>query len=401
MSEIRLAHLHEAQLKVVRTDARVKVLCCGRQWGKTTLSASELILHALVRAEPCWWVYPTDRNANQAWRELMRILRPVEGVAIYKDDRLIEFDNGGWIQVVSSYTPQNLRGANLGFAVLDEAAYMENDFWPTVVQPMLVKRDAPAMIISTPNGFNWFYDEYMRGMRGEDGYAAFHFTSYDNPLLPPHALDRLRATMSAKRFAQEIMAEFVSDALSVFREVEAVLQGDVELSPLDNSTYVMGVDWGRKTDYTAISVWNATEAREVELARFNDVGFDRQSHEIQLLAEKWSVNLIVAEETGMGLAATERLQSMGLPVIPFRMTYASKRPLIEAFALAIEKREVTLLPDPVGLQELRAYTEQQNPRTGMISYSAPSGAHDDTVIARALAYSQVGVPMGDIVVLEW
>jgi hypothetical protein len=74
-----------------------------------------------------------------------------------------------------------------------------------------------------------------------------------------------------------------------------------------------------------------------------------------------------------------------LAVRPFATTAKSKPPLIEGLALAIERRELTLLPDPVLLHELRAYTLERMSEGGF-RYSAPSGQHDDTVIATALAW---------------
>ena len=53
--------------------------------------------------------------------------------------------------------------------------------------------------------------------------------------------------------------------------------------------------------------------------------------------------------------------------------------------MAIEQGSIQLLNDPVGKAELEAY-ERSVTETGMSKYSAPSGMHDDTVIARALKY---------------
>jgi len=69
----------------------------------------------------------------------------------------------------------------------------------------------------------------------------------------------------------------------------------------------------------------------------------------------------------------------------FETTGASKSPLIQSLALALERTEAQWLNDPVGKAELMAYESKISPQTGRVSYSAPEGQHDDTVIARALA----------------
>jgi hypothetical protein len=45
---------------------------------------------------------------------------------------------------------------------------------------------------------------------------------------------------------------------------------------------------------------------------------------------------------------------------------------------------MTFIDDPIATRELEAYEAKRNETTGRISYNAPAGFHDDTVIARAL-----------------
>jgi hypothetical protein len=75
-----------------------------------------------------------------------------------------------------------------------------------------------------------------------------------------------------------------------------------------------------------------------------------------------------------------------LPVVAFTTTAQSKGPLIESLVLAIEKREVTLLNDPVLINELEAYERTVSKETGRSKYSAPEGMHDDVVISCALGW---------------
>ena len=72
----------------------------------------------------------------------------------------------------------------------------------------------------------------------------------------------------------------------------------------------------------------------------------------------------------------------------FATTAKSKSPLIEALALALERRQLWLLDDPVLLGELASYALERLPGGGY-RYRAPAGMHDDTVIALALAWHGV------------
>ncbi|MBA3873665.1 MAG: hypothetical protein H0X30_31415, partial [Anaerolineae bacterium] len=94
---------------------------------------------------------------------------------------------------------------------------------------------------------------------------------------------------------------------------------------------------------------------------------------------------IYAESYSIGSPNIEALQQEGLPIHPFVTTAASKPALIESLALAIERRDLALLPDDILLDELANYRMERLPAGGY-RYSAPSGLHDDLVIATALAW---------------
>ena len=105
-----------------------------------------------------------------------------------------------------------------------------------------------------------------------------------------------------------------------------------------------------------------------------------------MLAERWNVsNNIVAERNSMGEPLIEQLSRDGLPVTSFQTTAQSKAQAIDALALAFERSEIRILPEPVLVGELQAYEMQRLP-SGMMRYSAPDGMHDDTVMALALAW---------------
>jgi hypothetical protein len=50
-----------------------------------------------------------------------------------------------------------------------------------------------------------------------------------------------------------------------------------------------------------------------------------------------------------------------------------------------DRDPLTIIPDPVLLHELQAYTVERLP-SGRYRYNAPPGEHDDTVVSLALAW---------------
>lgn len=301
-------------------------------------------------------------------------------------ERRLDFPTGGYIAIRSTHDPDNLRGAGLDFAVLDEAAFMQPSVWPQVVRPMLMDSDGGAMFLSTPYGRNHFWELYKLGLDPEESqWLSFHFSSYANPLIPRAELDAIRRVTPERVWREEYMAEFVEDSGQVFRRIHEAATAPRDTLPVSGRRYVAGVDWGRENDYTVIAVLDAETRQMVALDRFREIGWEQQRGRLRALCERWGAAVIWAEANSIGAPNIEALQAEGLPVRPFTTTARSKSALIEGLALALERGDVALLPDEVLLGELASYRLQRLPEGGY-RYSAPPGAHDDCVIALALAW---------------
>ena len=385
---------HLGQELVLDHRARFKVVACGRRWGKTELGKTALLLKTAWDKKRGWWLAPTVMMASQVWRDLKASVRNWPGSIISESERRIDFDGDGMLAVRSAHHPDNLRGEGLDLAVLDEAAYMEPRVWPEIVRPMLTTTRGGALFLSTPFGRNWFWDQYRLGLDDEiPEWMSFHFATESNVLIARDELDSIRRQTSEHVWRTEYLAEFSDESGQVFRGIRAaVVPGRVE-APEAGHVYVAGVDWGRHHDFTVIAVIDATARRLVALDRFNNIGWRLQRGRLQTMAAHWRPLLIWAEANSIGAPNIEALQDEGLPMRSFLTTSKSKSPLIESLALAIERGFLSLLDDPVLLGELASFSLERLPGGGY-RYSAPPGAHDDTVIATALAW--YGVENGGI-----
>lgn len=298
----------------------------------------------------------------------------------------LDFATGGSITIRSTHAPDLLRGAGLDFVVLDEAAYMPPHTWAEVVRPMLLDRQGGALFLSTPNGRNWFHDLYALGQDTEQSeWESFQFPSSANPLIPAEEFEAIQRTTPERIWRAEYLAEFVDDAGVVFRGLREVATLDPQHRPQEGHRYVMGCDWGREQDFTALVVIDSSTKQMVAMERFQQIGWHLQRERLKAMALRWQVDVIWAEANSMGSVNIEALQRDGLPVRPFMTTARSKAPLIESLSLAIERGDVALLRDPVLVNELTAYTLERLAGGGY-RYAAPSGQHDDSVIALALAW---------------
>lgn len=389
VNEVRLQFetFHANQRRIYESGARFRVAACGRRFGKTTVGERALIKMA-VHGKHVWWTSPTADMAAKVWRALKWRLWPMD-CEIRESERIIWLPTGGMIEVKSTHEYHNLRGVGLDFVVLDEAAFMHMDVWPQVIRPMLLERKGGALFLSTPFGRNHFFDLYNLGLDPQEPeWEAFHFTSYDNPLIDPVELNNIQRNTPERIWQEEYLAEFIDGSGQVFRNVKGIISAPLDVQPVPGHRYVAGLDWARDVDYTVILVIDADTKQMVDIDRFNQVSWNLQRDRVKAMQAKWNLNEILAESNSIGSVNIEALQAEGLPVRPFQTTAQSKGPLIDALAAATENGRVAIQNHEALVGELLAYRIERLPGGGY-RYGAPAGQHDDTVIALALAWHGV------------
>lgn len=203
--------LHETQLSVANDNHRFRVICAGRRWGKSTL-AQLIVLKWATEAQGLYWIVsPTYKQSKQIhWRGLQQVV-PREWIAKKNEVELsITLKNGSIIELKGAENPDALRGVKLRGLVIDEIASIRNwDWlWQEVLRPTLTDYSAPALFISTPKGFNHFYELFQQGQSENDNYKSWRFTSYDNPYIPKTEIDIARTELTEDTFHQEYMADF-------------------------------------------------------------------------------------------------------------------------------------------------------------------------------------------------
>lgn len=330
------------------------------------------------------WVVPTYRNARAPWRFVEAQSAPVvRRLRINRTERVMEFPGGGRLSVYSADNDVGLRGEAFDVVIVDEAAMIREETYTDVLIPTLADRDGRMLLISTPKGRNWFYREWLRGHHGMPGYAAFHAPSNANPLATiRRAAELARDRVSDRTYRQEWLAEFVDDGGGVFRSVRAAATA---VRREGGQGCVIGVDWGRTTDATVISVIDPATGHQVYLDRFTDTAYAIQLSRLQAVYKRFPDALVIAEANSMGGPLVEELAARDIAVQPFMTTNASKAQLIDALALAFERGDIAILDDAIQIAELEAYETIRLP-SGLLRYSAPGGMHDDCVMALALAW---------------
>jgi phage FluMu gp28-like protein len=271
--------------------------------------------------------------------------------------------------------------------VVDEAALVVDleRAWQESVRPMLTDYRGDAWFLSTPKGTaNYFHTLYQKGhglLKGE--WRSWSMPTSANPLIDPAEIAAAREDLSDLAYSQEYEAAFVSWAGAVFRKILDA----VSTSPAQGKAAVIGADWGRTNDYTVFIVISET-GEVMEIDRFRGIEYSLQRARLQALYERHGKPTILAEANSMGGPVIEQLARDGLKVKPFWTSNASKAEAIETLALAFERGEIKIPNDPVLIGELQAFEAKPLP-SGLMRYEAPSGGHDDCVLALCIAWQGV------------
>ena len=288
------------------------------------------------------------------------------------------------IMFLSADNPESILGLGFKGIVVDEAARIPADVWHYTIRPTLAQTLGWATLISTPNGRGWFYDLHTRGKDPQEkDYQSFHFASNTNPYFPAEEWEEAKRTMPADVFRQEYEAEFLEDSAGVFRNVDDCL---MTTPPTRADDVAIGCDLAKHTDHTVLIAMDRKTGHCLDMERFNHLDWPIQKERIVNFYRRYN-GLLVMDATGIGDPVYDDLRHVIPRIEPVKLTNLSKTQLIQRLVVAVEQRQVgwptawTVVTD-----EIKRYEYQITPN-GSITYNAPSGYHDDCVIALSLANS--------------
>jgi hypothetical protein len=386
---VKIAY-HKNQAKVFDSDYRFKVIACGRRWGKTR-GAISWIVERLTETESHqlgWWVAPTYQQAKIAFRYFEKLFPT--GIIERKNlsELRIEFTVGSVLEFKTADKPDNLRGEGVNYLVLDECGVMNGDVWYEVLRPALMDTHGMACFIGTPKGKNFFHELYLKGKdKLEPDFNSWTFSSYDNSTIPDiiKEIDNAKQEMPEKLFEQEIMAIFHDDLGGVFRNVDGCTSGEYT-DPVHKREYFIGVDLAKYNDFTVICVICKKTKSLVAFDRFNKVDWSIQEKRILEMGDKYNKADILIDRGQVGDRVLENLQRRyegKVDGIMFNNT--NKTEMINKLSNLIEKGLIKYPHENVTLRdELKNYGYELLP-SGKLRMNAPSGYHDDCVIALGLA----------------
>jgi len=366
---IELNKPHDGQRAVLESDARFKVLMCGRRWGKSLISKNISITEALA-GRITGYVTPNYHLAKVFFDDIAKII-PSEIAQANKSDLTFKFVTGGEIRFFTGERLDNFRGLRLHNVIIDEAAYIPylQDAWNNAIRPTLTDFEGKALFISTPRGKDFFYNLYLRN---SGDWQSFKYTTYDNPFIKVSEIDDAKNSLPMAAFEQEFMANPSENAANPFG-IDFIRQNIQALS--NNNPICYGIDVAKSYDYTVICGLDINGA-VCSIDRFQS-DWSTTKAKIRGLA---NVPKLI-DATGVGDPIVEELQREDYLIEGFKFTSTSKQQLMEGLVSSIQQGNVKY-PDGIIVDELSIF-EYVYTAHG-VKYSAPNGMHDDCVCALAL-----------------
>ena len=382
-TEIILPRLHKGQLQVKAERKRRNVIDCGRRWGKNVLLQDLAVETSMIDQAPIGWCAPIYKQVLDDYRTLADILAPVLQRKSGSEMRL-ELLGGGTIEFWSMDKPDSIRGKKYKRFITNEAGMIPDivDIRNYILMPTLIDLQGDEYYAGTPKGMNGFFHLY--NMTG-DSWANWQMPSQTNPHIPASEFEEMRRSMTERAYQQEILARFLEGGGGVFRNVRQAATSEPLEEGIKGHSYTIGVDWGRTEDATVFDVFDENEMREVYIDRMQNTDYKMQRNRLVSLSNRFNGASILAEANSIGQPNIEALQEMDVPVTGFTTTNSTKAQIIQALELAFENGKMQILDEEVSINELMAYQSEKLP-SGLIRYGAPVGMHDDTVIAKALAW---------------
>lgn len=295
---------HPGQEIILEDEHRFQVASCGRRFGKSEVGGHRLLPEAIatrpmetylkdIRKRREFWITgPNYSDSEKEFRVLYNQLRrlgvPFDKPGTYNDpiggNMHISLWNGTFqVHAKSAAHPESLVGEGLHGMIVAEAAKVKERVWIKFLRPTLNDFGGWALLTSTPEGKNWFYESWQRGQDpNQRAWASWRMPSWANPYVYPLGakpeglmeirrrirerepvdediaravgvdpeVAQLMQDMTEPAFNQEIAADFTEFVGRVFKDFdEEVHVSDLKYNP-EWETYA-AVDYG----FTNPNVW--------------------------------------------------------------------------------------------------------------------------------------------------
>jgi len=343
LHDIHLPKPHPKQEAFIRNPAKRKVVKAGRRGGKT-VGMGILAVEEFIAGHRILYAAPTMEQVGRFWTTVVRALHePIRLKVLHKNESEHYIELPGTEQRIKAKTAWNadsMRGDYADKLILDEFQLMNEDVWNLVGAPMLLDNDGDVAFIYTPPSLRnrakskasdpqhaaKLFKKAMKLMNGgSTRWAAFHFTSMDNPHLSKDALDEITTDMTSLAYRMEILAEDIDEAPGALWTRKTIEDNRIIVAP-DFHRIVVAVDPSTTS--------TGDEAGVVVCGKRGDEGFVTDDRSLQGSPLTWAkaavgayhdhkADVVVAESNQGGEMVEITIHQVD-PDVPVKLVHASR-----------------------------------------------------------------------------
>lgn len=407
-------------------DANSKTIACiARQCGKTTTNSANIVWHLCFMKE---FTVGIVANRGDLTTEIVGMVKQMyellpaflqSGIRKWNATR-IELENKN--KVMSAVAgPSALRGRTLNYLLVDETAHIEElkikGFFDSVMPALSSGDNTKIVLISTPKGYNKFFNIFRESEEGINGYVNYKATWR---VIVGRDEDWKRqeiASTSIEEFAQNHEVAFIGSSKTLL-STEAMLKlSNNKKTPIDVLDYIhpdmkvyehpiispdifytVSLDSAKisstakeNSDYVALQVLKfdikKKKISQVATMRTRDLHYTELSEITYHIAVKYNNALIQIENNSEGQGIVDRLfdvfeydniysDSNRNDVLGYRTTKSSKSRNLSNLKKLIED-DIMEIYDIDTIDEFYTFVQKGS------SYSAISMMHDDAIMALA------------------
>lgn len=386
-----------------------------RQCGKSICVEAIIIWASLNKRGVSMFVSPTLAQARKVYQDIIRI---IDGTPIMskKNDSLLEitFCNGSTCYFKSAEMRDGLRGYTISnVLIIDEASFVSDATIYELLLPMTNVHKATMILTSTPKfKTGAFYKNYMLGMSPDvKGHKniTIDWTSYDlSKFLPEDMLEMYKQQLPKLIFQSEYLGQFIDGDSVLFNNIKECVKESVNIY----NKPIFSIDWasGSGKDYTVISILSKDNEDKIYLHRqyaFNDKNTNQTINYILELVKMYEPEKIVVESNSIGKVFYDALRDKvyeytdsmaqknvwnggynSIAVKAISTSNASKDRWVKSLAKRFEDCNIEIPNDRELINQLSVY-ECKVSSTGLPTYNAPAGYHDDRTMSLLIGVNEL------------
>jgi hypothetical protein len=405
-----------AQIEIMHGIKRNTTVLTGRQFSKTTILGWVIAWFSCTKPNSnCFILAPTLDQTRLIFSEVAHYFRTtlksfVDGKIKNSPFPEITLKNGSIIKCRGLNRPEYVRGNRAHLVVVDEAAFVKEGSIKDVVEQLLLvtgKREGSALVLtSTPFGNGEYYDFTSNARkqqdRGNERFAYFHYTSYDNPYADREQLEEVKERYGEDSpiWLAEYMGVFQDDETAVFRSADIKAAYEMwpggtpfPVKPIPDHRYIQGLDLANRNDYTVATILDATDRNAVQLVRMDRarrLGYARYKAMARTNHAAYNRARTIADATSLGESVAEDLRDIS--IVPYAISSNSaKWEIVQELSRMFQERRLIIPQDKDIIAELNYFRYHITP-SKVMRMEAPRGKHDDIVMSLALAAHLAVIP---------